>query len=91
VGRSGLSVALYVALILGGLTPAPHEQWVKQIARNVTGVTGELTNVRYLVHDRDGKWRTRLARWDVSVPREVHRLAILAAGLSSSGRWAGWT
>jgi transposase InsO family protein len=43
-------------LVLGGLTAAPHEQWVKQIARNVTGVTGQLTNARYLVHDRDGKF-----------------------------------
>ena len=43
-------------LILGGLTPAPHEQWVKQITRNVTGITGELTNARYLIHDRDGKF-----------------------------------
>jgi hypothetical protein len=43
-------------LVLGGLTSNPHEQWVKQIARNVTGVTGELTNVRYLIHDRDGKF-----------------------------------
>ncbi len=43
-------------LILGGLTPAPHEQWVKQTARNVTGITGQLTNARYLIHDRDGKF-----------------------------------
>jgi putative transposase len=27
-------------IILGGLTPPPDERWVKQIARNVTGVTG---------------------------------------------------
>ena len=43
-------------IILGGLTPAPDERWVKQIARNVTGVTGELVNARYLIHDRDGKF-----------------------------------
>ena len=43
-------------IILGGLTPAPDERWVKQIARNVTGVTGELDSARYLIHDRDGKF-----------------------------------
>jgi transposase InsO family protein len=43
-------------IILGGLTPAPSELWVKQIARNVTGVTAELNNARYLIHDRDAKF-----------------------------------
>jgi putative transposase len=43
-------------VILGGLTPAPNELWVKQIARNVTGVTAELTNARYLIHDRHDKF-----------------------------------
>jgi transposase InsO family protein len=45
-------------IILGGLTLAPNERWVKQIARNVTGVTGPLTNARYLIHDRDAKFTT---------------------------------
>jgi putative transposase len=35
---------------------AMYKRWVKQIARNVTGVTGELINARYLIHDRDGKF-----------------------------------
>ena len=43
-------------VILGGLTPVPNELWVKQIARNVTGVTGELTHARYLIHDWDTKF-----------------------------------
>ena len=43
-------------VVLGGLTHSPNEAWVKQIARNVTGVTGELSNARYLIHDRDGKY-----------------------------------
>jgi putative transposase len=43
-------------VVLGGLTPVPTESWVKQIARNVTGVTAELTNARYLLRDRDGKF-----------------------------------
>jgi len=43
-------------LVFGGLTLAPHEQWVKQIARNATGVIGELSTLRYLIHDRDSKF-----------------------------------
>jgi transposase InsO family protein len=43
-------------IVLGGLTRSPNELWVKQVARNVTGVTGELTSARYLLHDRDGKY-----------------------------------
>ena len=43
-------------VVVGGMTNAPNEAWIKQIARNVTGVTGELTNARYLIHDRDGKY-----------------------------------
>jgi putative transposase len=43
-------------VVLGGMTHSPNEAWVKQIARNVTGVTGELTNARYLIHDRDAKY-----------------------------------
>jgi hypothetical protein len=39
-------------VVLGGLTSSPNENWVKQIARNVTGVTGELSGARYLIHDR---------------------------------------
>jgi len=43
-------------VVLGGMTNAPNEAWIKQIARNVTGVTVELTKARYLIHDRDGKY-----------------------------------
>jgi transposase InsO family protein len=43
-------------VVLGGLTLSPNEAWVKQIARNVTGVTGQLSNARYLIHDRDSKY-----------------------------------
>ena len=42
--------------MLGGLTYSPKAAWVKQIARNVTGVTNELSNARYLIHDRDTKY-----------------------------------
>jgi hypothetical protein len=40
---------------LAGMTPDPHEEWMKQIARNVTLETwGFLENCKYLLHDRDG-------------------------------------
>ena len=42
---------------LAGLTPHPHEEWMQQMARNVTLETwGFLENCKYLLHDRDGKF-----------------------------------
>jgi len=42
---------------IAGITPHPNEQWMKQIARNVTmGEWGFLDNCRYLIHDRDTKY-----------------------------------
>ena len=44
---------VYVA----GITPYPHEQWMMQMARNVTMETwGFLAPGQYLIHDRDGKY-----------------------------------
>ena len=44
---------VYVA----GVTPHPDEQWMAQIARNVTlADTGFLAASRFLIHDRDGKY-----------------------------------
>ena len=43
-------------VVLGGLTASPNDAWVKQVARNVTGVVGQLGSARYLIHDRDGKY-----------------------------------
>ena len=43
-------------VVVGGQTCSPKDAWVKQIARNVTGVTGELANACYLIHDRDTKY-----------------------------------
>jgi putative transposase len=44
---------VYVA----GVTPHPNEQWMRQIARNVTmEAWGFLTPGQYLIHDRDGKY-----------------------------------
>jgi homeodomain-containing protein len=42
---------------LAGMTPHPHEEWMKQMARNATlEGWGFLANCRYLLHDRDGKF-----------------------------------
>ena len=44
---------VYVA----GVTPYPTEEWMIQVARNVTmAVVGFLCSSRYLVHDRDSKF-----------------------------------
>ena len=37
---------------LAGIIPEPHEQWMKQVARNLTdGLEGFLGGCRYLIHD----------------------------------------
>lgn len=42
---------------LAGMTPHPDEEWMSQVARNVTlEAWGFLANCRYLLHDRDGKF-----------------------------------
>jgi hypothetical protein len=38
---------------LAGIIPEPYEQWMKQVARNLTdGLQGFLDGCRYLIHDR---------------------------------------
>src|SRR3989454_2194910 len=42
---------------VGGVTPHPNEQWMVQIARNITmDEWGFLSPGQYLIHDRDGKY-----------------------------------
>jgi putative transposase len=42
---------------MAGVTPYPNEQWMIQIARNVTiEEWGFLAPGQYLIHDRDGKY-----------------------------------
>ena len=42
---------------IAGITPHPNERWMKQIARNITmDGWGFLSNLRYLIHDRDSKF-----------------------------------
>jgi len=38
---------------VAGIIPEPHEQWMKQVARNLTdGLEGFFVGCRYLIHDR---------------------------------------
>ncbi len=42
---------------IAGVTPYPDENWMTQIARNVTMAdVGFLSTSQYLIHDRDGKF-----------------------------------
>ncbi len=42
---------------IAGITPHPNEQWMTQVARNVTMAdVGFLSSSRYLIHDRDSKF-----------------------------------
>ena len=43
-------------VVLGGITESPHEQWMKQVARNLSGWDGEMKNTRFLIHGRDSKF-----------------------------------
>jgi len=43
-------------VVLGGITVSPREEWMKQVARNVSGWGCEMENARYLIHDRDSKF-----------------------------------
>ena len=43
-------------VVIGGITATPDEDWMKQIARNVTGWGGALEGARFLIHDRDSKY-----------------------------------
>ena len=43
-------------VVLGGITTSPHEEWMRQVARNVSGWDGEMESCRHLIHDRDSKF-----------------------------------
>ncbi len=43
-------------IVLGEMSQNPNEEWMKQIARNLTGWEVELGGARYLIHDRDAKY-----------------------------------
>jgi transposase InsO family protein len=41
---------------ISGMTEYPDAEWMKQQARNISDYEGELQDVKYLIHDRDGKY-----------------------------------
>ncbi len=44
-------------LYIAEITPNPNEEWMKQIARNITMADwGFLSDCKYLIHDRDSKF-----------------------------------
>ena len=61
-------------IVLGGITVAPNEEWMKQVARNVSGWDGELAAARYLIHDRDSKYARSFDETLKSVDIEIVRL-----------------
>ena len=46
-------------VIIPGITAHPNDDWMSQVARNLTGWDCELENARYLIHDRDTKYTTQ--------------------------------
>lgn len=75
-------------VVMGGLTYSPNEAWVKQIARNVTGVTGELSNARCLIHDRDTKYTDGFVKILEAVGVEPVRLPPKSPNLNAfAERW----
>jgi len=43
-------------VVIAGITPNPSDEWMAQIARNITGYDGELASAKYLIHDGDKKY-----------------------------------
>lgn len=41
---------------IAGITNHPNDNWMAQVARNLTNWDGELENAKYLIHDRDTKY-----------------------------------
>ena len=46
-------------VIIPGITAHPNDDWMTQVARNLTGWDGELKNAKYLIHDRDTKYSAK--------------------------------
>src|SRR5579862_8333695 len=60
---------------IAGFTKNPNEQWMKQIARNVTmNAVGFLDGMKYLICDRDGKFAPSFRNLIESAGIEILRL-----------------
>jgi hypothetical protein len=63
-------------ICLAGVTRHPNQEWMEQMARNVTMEdSGFLINRRYLLHDRDSKYCSSFCSGDRSRKREDPFLA----------------
>ena len=50
-------------VVLGGITDHPHDEWMQQVARNLTDpFDGPMLGARYLLHDRDAKYTAAFDR-----------------------------
>ena len=98
VWTSGGLVTYYVLFFMhiatrkvcvAGLTPHPNEEWMTQIARNVTMAdVGFLSSSRDLLHDRDGKFCPAFVRTIESVGVKSVKLPARSPNLNSyAERW----
>ena len=76
---------------IAGITPNPDEQWMKQIARNITmadlGFLNEM-GCKYLIHDRDSKFCKSFRETIKSAGIKTLRLPARSPNLNSySERW----
>jgi putative transposase len=74
---------------IAGITPRSTEQWMKQMARNVTMEgSGALGDNRYLLHDRDTKYTASFLAIIESVHVKTLRLPAQSPNLNAySERW----
>jgi hypothetical protein len=75
---------------IAGITTHPIEQWMTQMARNVTMQgSGALGDSRYLLHDRDTKYTASFLAIIESVHVKTLRLPARSPNLNAySERWA---
>jgi putative transposase len=74
---------------IAGITTHPSEQWMKQMARNVTMEgSGALRDSRYLLHDRDTKYAPSFLAIIETVHVKTLRLPARSPNLNAySERW----
>lgn len=74
---------------VAGITPHPDEQWMTQVARNVTMAdVGFLSRSRYLIHDRDTKFCAAFQRTIEAVGVKTVKLPAKSPNLNAfAERW----
>jgi putative transposase len=89
-GKSLLTIHLESRKVeIAGITTHPTEQWMKQMARNVTVEgSGTLRDSRYLLHDRDTKYTASFLATIESVRVKTLRLPARSPNLNAyCERW----